>query len=563
MHETRRRPAARSRRPFAGKPDSSEASPLSRGVKHLQTPRVRRFSVLVSFALLAATPAAAQLTDVTQTPNTLDAGIRKSLAEEIGPGRGDVLTPGSSVFLIQRDPFRAILRGRQLFQRKFTAAQGVGPRVGDGVGNIELEAALGAGLADSCAACHGRPFGSAGFGGNVFTRPESRDAPHLFGLGLKEMLADEITQELRALRDQAVQNAARLGKDFRVPLVSKRVSFGSITARADGTLDTSEVEGVDLDLRVRPFFAQGGAISMREFIVGAFRAEMGMQASDPDLLAASQGEDVTTPSGMVLSGSRDRFDPPPAASPSDDPDHDGAVDEVPVSVVDAMEFYLLNYFKPGLDRQTPETAAGFESFRQIGCGTCHVDDFFVNHDRRVADVRTTHDPERGNGVYNSYYAEARARFTTNDDGSGHPSLKRASRAGFRVQDIFTDFKRHDLGTGFHERNFDGSLTTKLLTTPLWGVGSTPPYGHDGRSATLEDVIVRHGGEARAARDAFLALPSADRENLLAALRSLVLFAPPDTASNLEPADRSDREFPRRGHGSINLRVLFNDPSDPE
>jgi hypothetical protein len=52
---------------------------------------------------------------------------------------------------------------------------------------------IGAGLADSCATCHGRPRGSAGFGGNVVTRPDSRDAPHLFGAGLKEMLADEIS----------------------------------------------------------------------------------------------------------------------------------------------------------------------------------------------------------------------------------------------------------------------------------------------------------------------------------------------------------------------------------
>jgi hypothetical protein len=32
---------------------------------------------------------------------------------------------------------------------------------------------------DSCAACHGRPRGAAGFGGDVVTRPDSRDAPHL------------------------------------------------------------------------------------------------------------------------------------------------------------------------------------------------------------------------------------------------------------------------------------------------------------------------------------------------------------------------------------------------
>jgi hypothetical protein len=49
--------------------------------------------------------------------------------------------------------------------------------------------------------------GAAGSGGNVATRPDSRDAPHLFGLGLKEMLADEITHDLRHIRAQAVAEA--------------------------------------------------------------------------------------------------------------------------------------------------------------------------------------------------------------------------------------------------------------------------------------------------------------------------------------------------------------------
>src|SRR5688572_26526832 len=102
----------------------------------------------------------AQLTDLTQAPNAEDAGIHKSLAEQIGAGRGDELTPNSSLFLIQRDPFRAIRRGRQLFQRKFTVAQGFGPRLGDGVGNIEDTPAIGHGLMDSCAGCHANPRGA-------------------------------------------------------------------------------------------------------------------------------------------------------------------------------------------------------------------------------------------------------------------------------------------------------------------------------------------------------------------------------------------------------------------
>src|SRR5262249_41813203 len=159
----------------------------------------------------------------------------------IGTGCGDLDTPGSSAFLIARDPFRAIRRGRQLFQRKFTHGQGQGPIVQDGAGDVNQILAIGAGLSDSCAGCHGRPRGSAGFGGNVVTRPDSRDAPHLFGLGLKEMLADEITSDLRAIRDAALAAAKSKNQPVTRALMSKGISYGSITANADGSLNTAAV----------------------------------------------------------------------------------------------------------------------------------------------------------------------------------------------------------------------------------------------------------------------------------------------------------------------------------
>ena len=86
-----------------------------------------------------------------------------------------------------------------------------------------------------------------------------------------------------------------------------------------------------------------------------------------------------------------------------------------------------------------------------------------------------------------------------------PALKHPLRGRFVVRNIYTDFKRHDLGPAFHEREYDGTIRREFLTTPLWGVGSTPPYGHDGRSINLIEVILRHGGEAQAARDAFASL----------------------------------------------------------
>jgi len=119
------------------------------------------------FAGVLTVAAHSQMIDNTQATNTLNVGINKSLADEIGAGRGSVDTPGSSICIISRDPFRSIRRGRQLFQRKFTRAQGQGLNEGDGVGDINTNLALGAGLADSCALCHGRPRESAGVGGNV------------------------------------------------------------------------------------------------------------------------------------------------------------------------------------------------------------------------------------------------------------------------------------------------------------------------------------------------------------------------------------------------------------
>lgn len=529
-------------------------------------PRVKthgRVTLLATLAgaLLAPPAVRAQMTDLTQTPNAERAGIAKSLQQQAGAGTGDFMTPGSSAYIIARDPARSIRRGRQLFQRKFTLEQGLGPRTRDGVGDIANEGAIGAGLVDSCAGCHGRPRGSAGFGGDVATRPDSRDAPHLFGLGLKEMLADEITTDLRAIRDDAVADARRTSSIVQRPLLSKGIRFGVIRVTADGAVDASGIRGVDPDLRVRPFFAHGGTTAIREFVVGAFNDEMGLQAVDPLLAQAATGARVVTPSGMVLDGSRDSIKTAPAVGVADDADGDGVTNEIPAALVDHMEFYLLNYFKPATYRQTPQTQIGARLMSQIGCNVCHTRELTVNRDRRVADVETAYD--RSRGTFNALYATARSLMVAEQDGSGYPAFKWPAHGSFVVRDFFSDLKRHDLGPGFHERNYDGTITTDFMTPPLWGVGSSAPYGHDGRSINLREVILRHGGEAMASRNAFAALNDGARDAILAFLGTLVLFPPDDTASNLDPGDPGAPGYPQRAHGSIKLSVLFNDPTDPE
>ncbi len=196
------------------------------------------------------------------------------------------------------------------------------------------------------------------------------------------------------------------------------------------------------------------------------------------------------------------------------------------------------------------------AMKAIGCTSCHIQGFTIEHDRRLADVETVFDPV--NGKINRLYATAATRWMMVEDGDEYP-LTLPEGKSFKVENIFTDFKRHDLGDAFYERNYDGSVTTQLMTEPLWGVGSTAPYGHDGRSINLMEVILRHGGEAQAQTDAFAALSDDEQRKIIEFLETLILFPPDDTASNLNPGDYDGSLQDPRTHGNINLGAIFQIP----
>jgi hypothetical protein len=133
-----------------------------------------------------------------------------------------------------------------------------------------------------------------------------------------------------------------------------------------------------------------------------------------------------------------------------------------------------------------------------------------------------------------------------------------------VNNFFADLKRHDLGNNFAERNFDGTLQRLFMTEPLWGVATTAPYGHDGRSQSLEEVIIRHGGEAQAARDSFDGQsprqqePGADVPGPVWCCSRRTIRRP--APANINPGAAN---FPQAGHGAIALTPLFNNPADSE
>ncbi|MEE8307183.1 MAG: di-heme oxidoredictase family protein, partial [Gammaproteobacteria bacterium] len=92
---------------------------------------------------------------------------------------------------------------------------------------------------------------------------------------------------------------------------------------------------------------------------------------------------------------------------------------------------------------------------------------------------------------------------------------------------YSDLLLHDMGSGLADNRSDYLANGReWRTPPLWGIGLSETitghstYLHDGRARSLSEAIIWHGGEAAAAREAFLKMRSADRLELLAFLASL-------------------------------------------
>jgi CxxC motif-containing protein (DUF1111 family) len=106
-------------------------------------------------------------------------------------------------------------------------------------------------------------------------------------------------------------------------------------------------------------------------------------------------------------------------------------------------------------------------------------------------------------------------------------------AELRTQTIkpYTNLLLHDMGADLADNLVEGQATGSMWRTPaLWGIGYTElvaasknvPVGylHDSRARTLTEAVLWHGGEAAVSRQRFQALSGADREAVLAFLRSL-------------------------------------------
>jgi cytochrome c peroxidase len=414
--------------------------------------------------------------------------------------------------------------GGELFDARFTTLDGAGrPRATQAIIPTKSGNRTVAGFArtsgpdsNGCASCHNDPVsgGAGDFVTNVFvgegfsqfdfdsTDPQfsnERGTNHLFGAGLIELLAREMTQDLRALRAGAVRTARQTGQDARIALETKGVNFGWITATPEGFVLLDELDGIDTDLVIRPFSQKGVMTSLRQFTINAMNHHHGMQAQE-------------------RFGSRWTDEP--------DFDEDGHADEMSegdIAALVAWQATLPTPVRDTRDNAEWQKAAeiGEKLFEDIGCSGCHMqalplrslafadpgpfDSAGTLNDRQVADA----------AVYDLALLDWAQGLPRNDKGEV-------------LVPLFGDLKRHNMTDGEVDALGNELLSQRFVdrtifaTSELWGVGSTAPYGHRNDMTTLDEVIRAHGGAGREARDAYVSTNAEAQSQIIAFLKSLVL-----------------------------------------
>lgn len=467
----------------------------------------------------------------------------------------------------------------------------------------------------SCGMCHSSVYREPSAGQTIAsTGGIGRNTPHFYGAGLVEMIGEQIRRQVLNLYDtdgdELIDRREATGeRPVRIrPLPgAPEIDYGDLSPGADGVPQLNNVfrlwfvgeDGrvipdafgfddqrvVAFGFAVQPFgwgrgraefagraLSQGGEASTgREFFGLAANDHMGLQAHDPTQMAGDPAAaGFGGLAGVSLSGAR-QFDF--GGSPDrglkldehgvslDDPDRDGHLAELTEGDLDAIEFFLLHLPAPAV-MATPQSEAGRPLLAEVGCTRCHVESWQIEPrdealgfagDRRL--FRLAVSSRSGEDGVPELAGELIRLDRIGDDGRREPRGE-----GFVVERIYSDFRHWNIGPAFWERRFDGSVQREHRTSPLWGVANTRPFGHSGGFMTLEEVILAHGGEAQRERAAFAAMPVEKRRQLLAYLRSLVLFASDEIPADIDgdgvTADELVVAERKMGYERFDARFLF-------
>ena len=427
---------------------------------------------------------------------------------------------------------------------------------------------------NGCAGCHNAPFGQPGGGGDFVTGvfvlgqrfdfatfdasdpiptkgsmqenglpatmqsiADFRATIGMFGSGYIELLAREMTADLQRIRDAIPAGGS-------MPLVTKGVSFGTLSRGANGSWITTQVEGLSRpsvattgpgdppNLLIRPFHQSGSVVSLREFTNNAYNHHHGIQ-------------------------SEERF------GIGQDPDGDGFVNELTRADVTAVTVFQAVMAVPGRviprDRQIEQAVwRGEQLFDSIGCATCHVSSLPLASSRFVEPDPYNPPGNLQSGTVPDYVVDL------NDRDLPGPRLQ--SHHGITDVPAYTDLKLHDICAGPDDPNVEplnqqapaGSPdffagNRYFLTKKLWGAANEPPYFHHGQFTTLREATLAHDGEARTQKLAYQALTGFEQDCVIEFLKSLQEL-PPGTRSLVVDERGNPREWPPEnggGHGGGN------------
>jgi len=363
--------------------------------------------------------------------------------------------------------------------------------------------------AQSCISCHnvGGDDGGGDNNHNIFQIGDGinrasgvpRNGIALLGLGLRERAAQEMTQEIQALLAAAkIQSQVVPKTDITValrPPTNPTINFGTVIAKADGTVDFSALNRIDADLVVKPFGWKGREATVRRFIEGGWRVHFGMQ-TEP-----SVNNHCITPNVNNFGNGAN----------CQDPDNDGVQKEISDGQLSAGSVYMNTLQMPiRLPAATPAAQArvnnGEVLFKQVGCEGCHRQFVTIKTPRLVQKGDTT----GGAGITINFATDMKQpRPAVNADGS-------------MTIEVWSDFRRFQMGPSLQDsKPFNQIAADTFVTPPLWGIRDSAPYLHDGRAATLLDSVLLHGeGNDTASVNAFKALTADQQQQIVEFMESL-------------------------------------------
>ncbi len=415
------------------------------------------------------------------------------------------ITAGNLTFLQVRDHGKAL----------FTAV----PNVCDGVGrpgtnactaprppaNNPLFHRISGPDANSCAGCHNQPR-VGGAGDVVMNRffPGCEEAvvtaldpaisvqhgtPGMFGSGLIQMLAIEMTNDIKA-------GLVGLPDGWHT-ITTKGVNFEFLIA--GGKVTGAVGLEADVAMKVSPFEVDGRVHTIRSFSANSFNEHHGLQ---PDEMFTNN------PRSLVN-------------------DQDGIEHEITEGDMNAVTVFQASL---GIPVQVLPTDAGELArvthgqtlFNSVGCAACHIPALTLNSSMFNDGLSLRFDMTR----------------------TGEAPLAQSNGSGGVTVRAYTDLKWHNLcdhedhpdpirffcneTSLIEDPRKDGHDWTRTLrpgaeffiTRKLWDVGNSAGYGHAGNLPTLHEAIVAHAGEARATRDAYVALSRTDKEDIVLFLKTL-------------------------------------------